>query len=313
MSSRLFLALGCIVVLFAAVARADGPPVGKITEVTGTVWLLPAGAADKDRKAVKVNQEVREGDTIVTDAGSTARVDFKDGSEMKVGEKSKCAIRKKSTTLSKPTKLHLFTGKMRVKVKVERVSRGLFEISTPTSVAGVRGSDILTLHKNITTYVVFGGRLSVRNIMDEVGKTVTVPAKHMTEVGGRGAPSHPLKLDKETLNKFDRDMSLAEKKKGRGDTAVAGRKKKEEKRGEEKKEGTVAEGEPAEGELTTGDDGGPADTGEPEDVVSGEAMEEMTGDTSAEVLTEEGQELVQEEVQEVSAERLPEPPGPPTE
>lgn len=322
MRSRWVLLLGLLIALSVAVASAEEPSVGKISEVNGTVWLVPAGATDKDKKQVVVGQEVREGDTIVTDAGSTAKVDFADTSEMKVGEKSKCAIRKKGATLKTPTKLHLFTGKMRVKVKVDRVARGMFEISTPTSVAGVRGSDILTEHiEKITKYVVFRGRLAVWNVMDEAGKSVTVPPKHMTRVGPSVSPEKPVKLDQETLKKLDQAFSMAEKKTEQK-KEVASKKKKEQQRGKkeetagkepEKKEEATTAGEPAPADETTTEEGTEESAETPTEVVSTEVLEEMSGDASTEVMNEEVQELVQEEVQEVSAERLPDPPGPPSE
>ncbi len=319
MRSRSLLLLGLLIALSASVALAEEPSVGKISEVNGTAWLVPAGSTDKDKKKIAVGQEVWEGDTIVTDAGSTAKVDFADTSEMKVGEKSKCAIRKKGTTLKKPTKLHLFTGKMRVKVKVDRVARGLFEISTPTSVAGVRGSDILTEHlQKITKYVVFKGRLSVSNVMDEAGKSVTVPAKHMTRVVPSVSPEKPVKLDQDTLKKLDQAFSMATKK-AEEKKGVAGKKKKqvrgkkEETAGKEaeKKAGSKTAGEPA--PMPASEEGADESAEAPTEMVSTEVLKEMSGGASTEVMNEEVQELVQEEVQEVSAERLPDPPGPPSE
>jgi hypothetical protein len=301
MRSRSIVLSGLVLVLAAAAgASAAGPVVGKVAEANGKVWLIPAGATDDGKKAVAVGQEVREGDTLVTEAGSTAKVDFTDESTIKVGEKSKCAIRKKSTKPGKATKLHLFTGKMRVKVKADKVARGLFQVSTPTAVAGVRGTDWLTIAERTSTRViVFSGLLKVENLMKGVAGVVDVPAKHMTRIRMGRPPIAPVQLKDAELQQMDKALSLAKEEKTEEKKEEAGAEKKEEAKTEEK---TAAGGEPPASEE-------PAPAEEPLAGSLGEIAEE----TSTDVMNEETQETVQEEVQEVSAERLPEPPGPPSE
>jgi hypothetical protein len=133
----------------------------------------------------------------------------------------------------------------------------------------------------------------------------------MTRVSPNISPEKPVQLDEEALKKLDQGFSMA-KKKIEAKKDVAGKKKKESERG--KKDDTAGkEPDKKEGTTTAGETTGPAQPETPTDVVSAEVLDEMSTETSTEVMSEEAQELVQEEVQEVSAERLPDPPGPPSE
>ncbi len=186
-----------LAVFLVSGAMAQGPAIGRLAKVTGTVWLVPRGGDPKvDLKKIAAGADVREGDTIVTDMGSTAQINFQDQSTIKIGERSRCMIKKKGSRLKDRSRLHLFSGKIRVKVKAARVARGSFEVSTPTAVAGVRGTDFLVdcPAGRETRVVVFDGVVSVKSLLREVVGVVRVPAKHFTKVGVAKAPRAPVEM-----------------------------------------------------------------------------------------------------------------------
>lgn len=289
-------------VLLASFGWAQGKVVGKVSEITGTVSIdLPTG-----REQIAVGKKVNEGDKIVTGKASTARVDFTDGSTMKIGENSVCEIRKKSVAAGKATKLHLFGGKMRVKVKADKVARGGFEVTTPTAVAGVRGTDFLVDHPfggKVTKVFVFEGIVLVQSIIDEVaGKATRVRRRHYTSVKPGEMPEEPIELEDEEFEDASNVLAFG----AAADEAV-------------EDDGGAAPVEDGEGPEDAGGAAAvPADevpvdvVGEAAVDITNEELQEIIQETTEEVLTEAVQEVVQEEILETGAASLPAPPGVPS-
>lgn len=103
--------------------------------------------------------------------------------EVKPG--SECKFKNKNT-------LEQFKGKMRN--KVENLPSGNFGITTPVAIAGVRGTDFITIvGKNSTTLKVFEGEVAFSDINNE--KTVIVKKNQMSTVKDGGVPSEPKEMD----------------------------------------------------------------------------------------------------------------------
>lgn len=82
-----------------------------------------------------------------------------------------------------------------VRNKVENLPNGYFGIATPVAIAGVRGTDFITIvEKNSTTLKVFEGEVAFSDINNE--KTVIVKKNQMSTVKAGGVPSEPKEMDK---------------------------------------------------------------------------------------------------------------------
>ena len=282
----LLLATAVLSLVLISAPLAAGPVVGKITEVVGTVQLA-VGGDENALVAARGGEGVNQGDLVVTAAESTARIDFLDKSVIKLGEKSKCVIRKKGTTERKPTKLHLFTGKMRVKVKGERVARAGFEVSTPTAVAGVRGTDFLVdcpLGQATNVYV-FAGVVTVRNIVAEVAGAIEVPKGQSTGVEQGVAPAEPEVMSDDQMQQMDNTLSVDGPPPPGGDAPPP---------------------PPPGGAPPPGGDAPPP----PDGMMPPPPMDDM-GDLMNEMIDEVTDGTMEEQVQETSGAMLPGPPPPP--
>ncbi|MFC1671671.1 FecR domain-containing protein, partial [Planctomycetota bacterium] len=223
---RYVLIMSCLLLCACAFGDVadDNPVVGKVGKVVGGVWWMKEGKdPEKDLKKAAVGAELRQGDLLATDNSSTAQVDFLDGTVMKIGEMSRCVIRKKSVSAKKPTKLHLFGGKVRVKVGAGKVARGVFQVTTPTAVAGVRGTDFVVDCPvgKVTKVVVFEGVVAVSSMMGEVAGVVEVPAKHSTNVDAATAPEAPVEVPADELAAMEADMAMGADAGGAGGDAGA--------------------------------------------------------------------------------------------
>lgn len=326
--------------------------VGKVAEITGGAVVVPAGMEAKSKTIpLAVGSELNKGDLVVTGAGSAVTVEFLDKSTMKIGEKTKIQIKIKGTKATSKSKLHLFNGKVRLRVK-GGVARGLFEVTTPAAVAGVRGTDFLVVYSaGVSKVVVFEGVVAVKSLMEDVGRAVNVPAAHSTQVRMGREPAAPARVEVAEIQQLDRSMEMKEEKGGEagaeeGAPAEGGEAAEEEPAEEEPvEEGEAGEGEAAAEEGTGEGEAEPAaeeatvvveepvaaeaapvetETVTPTatvveveqpvvvpDETINDALLDITRETAQEVLTEEAMETVSEEIQEVSAGLLPEPRAPP--
>jgi hypothetical protein len=135
------LVLSSVSTLFVQPAEAKSSRIAKIEQVSGTVFVKKAGGS-KELRAYR-NMTLNHGDHISTEARSSVVlqiVDRKD--EVTIGEKSNLYI---SSLLdekgNKKTNFSMWGGSMWVKASSLIDSEDEFEIETPTSIMGVRGTN----------------------------------------------------------------------------------------------------------------------------------------------------------------------------
>jgi len=102
-------------------------------------------ANEKNWQPVKVGTVLHEGDTIKTakgswallnlDGGKTATIEVKESTQLLLSE-----LKKDGSNDVKNTLLDLEVGKILIKVQKLRKEGSKFEVKTPTSIVGVRGT-----------------------------------------------------------------------------------------------------------------------------------------------------------------------------
>lgn len=113
----------------------------EITEVRGTVDVRPAGASDFHR-ATRGDQ-ADEGSRVRTGADGFATVLFKDGSQVKVSERSSILVSHVTTGEKERSAIVLFCGRLWSKI-AKHNGEAAFDVATPNAVAGVRGTEFVT-------------------------------------------------------------------------------------------------------------------------------------------------------------------------
>lgn len=138
----------CILVLVVSVAAlawaAEGKRTAKIISIDGNAQVKLAGQTSWS--PASVDMILSEGDTLKTDSksfalvnvngiGQTATVEVKEGSELLLAE---LLIDQKSG--SHKTMLDLASGEILIKAQKVKSEDSKFEVKTPTSIVGVRGT-----------------------------------------------------------------------------------------------------------------------------------------------------------------------------
>lgn len=116
--------------------------VAVLKELKGDVKVKKSGGT-KAFKAFK-KMSLNEGDTLTTGAGASVVLELssKDADEdtVTIGESSQVDFTKLSDAKGTKSKMNIWAGSMWVKVKSISNAGDTFEIETPTSIMGVRGT-----------------------------------------------------------------------------------------------------------------------------------------------------------------------------
>jgi len=127
--------------LLAAVALA-----GQAATVTHVSGPLAARKADGATKAIFIGSKVDEGDTVVTEKRTYARLKFNDGSEVTLKPNSQFKVEKFSYDETKPKddagSFNLIKGGLRtITGQVgKRGNQDSYQMKTPTATIGIRGT-----------------------------------------------------------------------------------------------------------------------------------------------------------------------------
>lgn len=137
---------------------AQASPIGEFTHVEGRVDIT---RADQAAIPAHTGDEVFEKDIIRAKSSSKAEIVFTDGNVLRLAQNTRVEVSEFiSTTERKSTILKLFRGKIQNKVKkfMGRIfgkNEDRFEVHTPTSVCGVRGTNFFTFYQKGLSGAVF--------------------------------------------------------------------------------------------------------------------------------------------------------------
>ncbi len=143
-ASYLAMCLVCATPLTFGQAAAN-PSIGRMLSAVGTVTLESRGGAPQLAGA---DTELRVGDVVQTQAGSSAALRYIDGTNVQLGQRSRMTINEFVVNAEQPAEerfiARLFTGAMRVVTGLVAKRRPTnVRFSTSTATVGIRGTDFV--------------------------------------------------------------------------------------------------------------------------------------------------------------------------
>jgi hypothetical protein len=136
------LLLLSFLLIFSSVAFA-ATEVGKVTHLSGPIL---AKKADGTTRVLSINSAVEQGDTLVTEKKTYARIKFTDNSEINMRPGTQLRVAQYNFDPAKPTEdkavYNLAKGGMRAVTGLigKRGDQNSYKLMTETAVAGVRGT-----------------------------------------------------------------------------------------------------------------------------------------------------------------------------
>jgi hypothetical protein len=186
----IFVALIMSVTLFAGkYMTAISVRAASIQSIKGTVEVQRAHTTAwiPATEGMKLN----EGDVVRTKSKSKVVIQLDDGSVTQLTSLSSMTMDKLSRSLKgKSTDMNMEVGKSWMKVKKLNPERDKFNVSTPTAVAGVRGTYFSSEVEETTdsSFDVFEGEIAVSQRSDPTSQ-VPVRTNHRTEVKRGNGPT----------------------------------------------------------------------------------------------------------------------------
>lgn len=195
--------------LFSSIGSAK--EIGKVVIAKGDATITHQKI---DNKA-KIGSRVSEGDVIVTPLGAYLKVVMQDRNILVIPENSKLSIDEYVTAKNKKSVvMSVEYGSARHVLKQKYVQKNeKYEVRTPTTVAGVRGTDFLTIFKKDSTESVIctlEGQVSLDLLKGGVAeqKPVLVAAGHFVRVKSGDSTPQVIETDKAWLDKALKTHSL---------------------------------------------------------------------------------------------------------
>jgi hypothetical protein len=136
------LLLLSLLLIFSSVSFAE-TEIGKVTHLSGPLF---AKKADGTTRVLSINSAVEQGDTLVTEKKTYARIKFTDNSEINMRPGTQIKVSEYSFDQAKPKEdkiaMNLVKGGMRAVTGMigKRGDQDSYKLLTETAVAGVRGT-----------------------------------------------------------------------------------------------------------------------------------------------------------------------------
>ncbi len=138
---KIFVILVLVVFVGTACFAAETIREAKVMSASGDTLIKKAG--DSSWAQAKVDMVVNQGDTVKTGKASSAILNLGGAGNVEVKENSELSVAqliKDSDTGDKKTLLDLAMGEVFIKAEKLRSKEEKFEVKTPTSIVGVRGT-----------------------------------------------------------------------------------------------------------------------------------------------------------------------------
>lgn len=204
--------------LMLQVSTAD-KDTATLVAVKGKVLVMKAGT-DKWISATE-KMALAEGDTLKTEAGSTAIMKLENGSMTKIGPMSKMKLENLGGS-GKALKVGLDMESGRNWARVSKLSgESSFKVKTPAAVAGVRGTYFSSEAENASSrFDVFDGEVEVSSRNDP-SQSVILKERETTSVENNKAPAEPSKLSDQEMQNLQSGFSGAEFTKAKYEVQVS--------------------------------------------------------------------------------------------
>ncbi len=142
-SIAISLLLLAFLLVFSSASFAAEAEVGKVTHLSGPLF---AKKADATTRILSINSAVEQGDTLITEKKTFARVKFTDNSEMNLRPGTQLKVSQYNFDQTKPTEdkavYNMVKGGIRAVTGMigKRGDQDSYKLMTETAVAGVRGT-----------------------------------------------------------------------------------------------------------------------------------------------------------------------------
>lgn len=185
MKKKVILLLVFLLVIFSSASVMAGV-LGSLEIVNGNIMILKADNLNFTWQKAITGIELSEGDKIKSGSDTYARVNYNDGTEVRIREHTLMELHSET--------LRLLIGD----IWVQMIKRGTaFEVHTPSIVAGVRGTkfEVSTEYSGDSRVAVSQGLVAVSG----GGKEIMVPADSLVECQMSGCPGELREFDGATL------------------------------------------------------------------------------------------------------------------
>ena len=187
------LVLGLLSLLADATAHAQqAKSLGHVTGLEGNVTVLRQGKFAPE--PLTLQKPVFQEDIIDTDRASKVRITLTDATVISLAEQSRLELKQFSYDARQQTRsgrLAISLGIFRAILK-EMIASSNFEVTTPTAVAAIRGTDLMgEIAADSTAIVVLEGTVAVSNVRPEFRGLSTLTPGMGTTVRNDAPPSTP--------------------------------------------------------------------------------------------------------------------------
>ena len=277
-------------VMFAGPGVLPGPQlIGKAASMLGKVT---AKSADGQTRVLKEGEPIYKGDVLKTEKGGLIKVVFEDKTEFQLGEDARVVLNKYVYNPDQGKgsfEATVVKGMFRyASGNLSHLSPGRHSvIKTPTSVIGIRGSELQgeVAEDGSTTVVHLSGVLDISDALGEGMVTLLEPGEATSVMLGGGAPKPVFQAPASFMAKLNAQMDIAAaKEKVVEEEAKAVEEKttadEDGEKSDEKVEGREAGEGGSEGEATP-EEAAPDEEAPEEKTSDEEAPEEKTSDEEA--------------------------------
>lgn len=207
-------------------AISEAAPIASLRSVTGAVEILRGGAIPGIQ--VKNGDQVSAGDMIRTKSKAFVEVVYRDGSVIKIAERSRVDIGEYfSGKNPRSSEVKLARGKLQAIIDLAKVpSSGSgpkqFEVKTPNAIAGVRGTDFIVNHQQgITNVLVLSGEVYSYNLRIP-SQAINLRPGTVSTITGNFAPLPPRPAQAKEVQKMEQGLTAPASPPG-GDSGGSGK------------------------------------------------------------------------------------------
>jgi hypothetical protein len=202
--------LGLLSLLPCVTALAqEAKSIGRVTGIEGKVTVLAQGKFAPE--LLTLRKPVFREDIIETDRAAKVRITLTDATIISLGEQSRLELQQFSHEARPQTRAGRFAitlGVFRAILK-EMMPQATFEVTTPTAIAAIRGTDLMgEVRPDSTAIVVLDGTVGVSHIRPGLPEQVMLTAGMGTTVTADQPPSAPTRWSESRVEALRRATTL---------------------------------------------------------------------------------------------------------
>jgi hypothetical protein len=200
----------CFVLMLGLLSLlSSGASQAQVTGLEGKVTVLPQGKFAPE--LLTLRRPVFREDIIETDRAAKVRITLTDATVISLGELSRLELKEFSQETRQQTRAGRFAmtlGVFRAILK-EMMPPSTFEVTTPTAIAAIRGTELMgEVSPNSTAIVVLDGSVGVSNIRPNVPEQVVLSPGMGTTVTSGQSPSAPTRWSESRIEALRRATTL---------------------------------------------------------------------------------------------------------